>query len=87
MLGLVGGAFILVTGLLYLDWARRQALARQEGYGTGHINEPVQLKQEPSVSAALALLPLFSRIREAFVEHSKVAVGERCLRRSTWRSS
>lgn len=58
MLGLVGGAFILVTGLLYLDWARRQALARQEGYGTGHINEPVQLKQEPSVSAALALLPL-----------------------------
>lgn len=40
ILGLCGSLFILVTGLLYLDRARRRALAAGEGYGSGHRNEP-----------------------------------------------
>lgn len=39
-LGTIGGAFILVAGVLYLDWRRRQAAARGEGYGDHHLHEP-----------------------------------------------
>ncbi len=33
-LGMIGAVFILVVGLLYLEWRRRAAQARGEGYGT-----------------------------------------------------
>src|SRR5918911_5235776 len=39
-LGTIGAVFILVVGLVYLEWRRRQAAAAGEGYGEGHINEP-----------------------------------------------
>ena len=40
ILGPIGGAFIFVVGMLYLDWRRRTAAASSEGYGLLHFNEP-----------------------------------------------
>jgi H+/gluconate symporter-like permease len=37
-LGVIGAAFILATGLAFLEWRRRQALASGEGYGTKLVN-------------------------------------------------
>ncbi|MBS1137388.1 MAG: transporter [Proteobacteria bacterium] len=37
-LGVVGSIFILLAGLAYLSWRRKQAAARGEGYGEGHHN-------------------------------------------------
>ena len=39
-LGLIGAAFVLVVGLAYIEWRRRAAQARGEGYGTDLRNEP-----------------------------------------------
>ncbi|KQT18890.1 transporter [Methylobacterium sp. Leaf399] len=57
-LGLIGAAFILTLGVLYLD--RRIASARRagEGYGSGHANEPAALADEALAHPAVALLPL-----------------------------
>src|ERR1051325_9237575 len=35
-LGVIGSVFILIVGLSYLEFRRRQAAAKGEGYGTGH---------------------------------------------------
>jgi H+/gluconate symporter-like permease len=58
VLGLVGGAFILATGLAWLEWRRRQAAQEGEGYGAYHINEPEPVKVEALVATAIAILPL-----------------------------
>jgi len=57
-LGLIGSVFILAVGLAYLEWRRRQALAKGEGYGTGHSNEPEEFTQQNLPHPLLALLPL-----------------------------
>ncbi|HEY0943505.1 MAG TPA: GntP family permease [Steroidobacter sp.] len=57
-LGVIGGAFILTCGLLYLNWRRRQALSAGEGYGTGHVNEPEQVLNGSAAHPLLAVLPL-----------------------------
>lgn len=57
-LGVIGSAFILVTGLGYLNWQRRRALARKEGYGTNLQMEPEPFRQEQLPHPAIALLPL-----------------------------
>ena len=44
--------------MLYLERARRKALAKGEGYGEGHINEPEVFSGERKVNPALAVLPL-----------------------------
>jgi H+/gluconate symporter-like permease len=41
VLGCVGGAVILLGGLFWLDLRRARAEAAGEGYGTGHVHEPV----------------------------------------------
>jgi H+/gluconate symporter-like permease len=59
VLGVIGAAFILSVGLFHLDRARRQALAKGEGYGGGHLNEPEAAQsEEADVHPVLALLPL-----------------------------
>ena len=58
ILGIVGAAFILATGLAYLEWRRRRALAAGERYGENHINEPEPMPKEALVNPAIALLPL-----------------------------
>ena len=57
-LGVIAALFILVTGLLYLDWRRRQAAAAGEGYGTELVNEPEAFPEEKLPSPWLAVAPL-----------------------------
>ncbi len=58
ILGLVGAAFMLVVGVGYLDFRRRQALKAGEGYGDGHSNEPVIDSTQTLVNPLIAILPL-----------------------------
>jgi len=58
ILGPIGGAFILIVGMLYLDSRRRAAASAGEGYGTGHTNEPEAPDGAAIVSPYLACLPL-----------------------------
>src|SRR4249920_185653 len=58
LLGPIGGAFILVFGMAYLEWRRRGAATTSEGYGTGHLNEPEAENVFARVSPWLAFLPL-----------------------------
>ena len=58
-LGILGGLFILTTGLLYLNWRRRRAAANGEGYGDNLLNEPEPFPPEKLPSPFLAVLPLF----------------------------
>jgi H+/gluconate symporter-like permease len=57
-LGLIGAVFILIVGLLYLEWRRKAAAAQGEGYGEGHINEPEPIAAERLPNAFIALAPL-----------------------------
>lgn len=57
-LGVVGATFILLTGLVYLNWRRKQAAARGEGYGEGHHNEPEVFANETLPNPWIAVLPL-----------------------------
>ncbi|MQQ99597.1 GntP family permease [Glaciimonas soli] len=57
-LGVIGAVFILVVGLIYLEWCRRRAAANDEGYGTNLLNEPEQIADDKLVNPLIALLPL-----------------------------
>ncbi|MDR0476856.1 MAG: GntP family permease, partial [Desulfobulbaceae bacterium] len=57
-LGSVGGLFVFVVGVLYLDWRRSKAQAAGEGYGSGHLNEPVVMTDDKLVHPLIAALPL-----------------------------
>jgi H+/gluconate symporter-like permease len=57
-LGLIGGIFILICGLFYLESCRRRAAAAGEGYGDGHSNEPEAFAHEKLVHPLIAILPL-----------------------------
>ncbi len=59
VLGTLGGVFILIVGMLYLDWRRRSAAAAGEGYGTGHLNEPERVSAAILPNPILAISPLF----------------------------
>ena len=57
-LGTIGGVFILIAGLGYLDWRRRRAAAACEGYGTELVNEPASFEHGKLAHPLIALLPL-----------------------------
>jgi len=57
-LGIIGGVFIFVCGILYLEWQLRKAVAAGEGYGTGHTNEPEPIADSALVNPWIAILPL-----------------------------
>ncbi|MEI9985988.1 MAG: hypothetical protein WDN69_24055 [Aliidongia sp.] len=58
-LGLIGAAFIFVSGVSYLTWRVRQAAAAGEGYGEGHSNEPERTGDEGRLAnPVVAILPL-----------------------------
>ncbi|WP_127089618.1 GntP family permease [Aquabacter cavernae] len=59
ILGFVGSAFMLVLGVGYLEFRRRQALRKGEGYGAGHTNEPEANTGEVGIHPLIAILPLF----------------------------
>jgi H+/gluconate symporter-like permease len=60
VLGTLGGVFILVVGMSYLEWRRRKALAAGEGYGDPAtlINEPAPFAGTKLACAWIAILPL-----------------------------
>ncbi|MGS1119064.1 GntP family permease [Rhodanobacter sp. UC4436_H3] len=57
-LGTIGGIFILIVGLSYLDWRRRKAAAAGEGYGNNLVNEPEPFDATRLPHPLIALLPL-----------------------------
>ena len=57
-LGVIGAVFILVTGLAYLEWRRRQAARAGEGYGTKLVNEPEPFTEQKLPNPWLAVSPL-----------------------------
>lgn len=62
VLGTVGSLFIVAVGLAYLEWRRRAAMAKGEGYGTSLVNEPERTQTAGAAPSlphpALAILPL-----------------------------
>ncbi|WP_294534505.1 GntP family permease [uncultured Rhodoblastus sp.] len=58
ILGVLGSIFILIIGMSYLEWRRRQAAVSGEGYGENHINEPAPVDVTHLPPAAIAFLPL-----------------------------
>jgi len=60
VLGILGGIFILLTGLAYLEWQRKRALHAGEGYGDAAtlINEPAAFSGEKLPHPLVAILPL-----------------------------
>ncbi|HEY5526181.1 MAG TPA: GntP family permease [Candidatus Anoxymicrobiaceae bacterium] len=58
--GILGGVFILVVGMVYLEWRKRSAQAAGEGYGTGHKNEPDVVDERLLPKVWLAAVPLIS---------------------------
>ena len=58
VLGSLGGAVILLGGLVWLDRRRAWAAAAGEGYGTGHTNEPEPQPDRDLPSLLVAVLPL-----------------------------
>ena len=57
-LGTIGGVFILIAGLAYLEWRRRRAAAAGEGYGSELLNEPAPFEQGKLAHPLIALFPL-----------------------------
>jgi H+/gluconate symporter-like permease len=57
-LGTIGSLFIIVVGLSYLEWRRRSAMAKGEGYGSSLVNEPERVSTDALPNALLAILPL-----------------------------
>jgi H+/gluconate symporter-like permease len=73
-LGVIGAVFILITGLVYLEWRRRQAARADEGYGTKLVNEPEPFPAEQLPNPWLALSPLvivgvMNKLFTAFIPH------------------
>ena len=60
VLGTLGGIFILIVGLTYLNWRRRVALGAGEGYGDAAtlLNEPAPFAGGVLANPLVAVLPL-----------------------------
>ncbi len=60
VLGTLGGVFILMLGMAYLEWRRRAALQAGEGYGDPAtlLNEPAPFAGGKLVNPMIAILPL-----------------------------
>ncbi|PMS19764.1 transporter [Trinickia dabaoshanensis] len=57
-LGTIGSVFIIIVGLTYLEWRRRAALAKGEGYGTALVNEPEHVGTSALPHPLVAIAPL-----------------------------
>jgi H+/gluconate symporter-like permease len=58
VLGTLGGIFILIVGMLYLESRRRRAVRNGEGYGDNLLNEPIAFAGEKLAHPLIAILPL-----------------------------
>jgi H+/gluconate symporter-like permease len=77
-LGVIGGIFILLVGLAYLNFRRKQAAAKGEGYGEGHTNEPEAFADEALPNPFIAILPLVlvGVLNRIFTEWIPAAYGK-----------
>ncbi|GGC89766.1 GntP family permease [Undibacterium terreum] len=57
-LGTIGSLFIIVVGLTFLEWRRRSAMAKGEGYGTSLNNEPERTNSTNLPHPLLSVAPL-----------------------------
>ncbi|MGA7295994.1 MAG: GntP family permease [Rhodanobacteraceae bacterium] len=59
-LGTMGGVFIFLAGMSYLEWRRRSAARHGEGYSGGAelLNEPAPFEQDKLANPLLAITPL-----------------------------
>ncbi len=59
-LGTLGGVFVLIVGLIYLDWRRKAAAKAGEGYGDPRTlaNEPAAFAGGALAHPLIAILPL-----------------------------
>ncbi|WP_447764810.1 GntP family permease [Pseudomonas reinekei] len=57
-LGIIGAIFVAGCGITYLEMRRRSLMAKGEGYGSGHYNEPEPPTDEAMISPWIAILPL-----------------------------
>ena len=60
VLGTLGGVFILIVGMAYLEWRRRVAFKAGEGYGDAAtlLNEPAPFAGGTLANPLIAILPL-----------------------------
>ena len=60
VLGTLGGIFILILGMTYLEWRRRSALRAGEGYAGAQtlVNEPAPFEGGKLPNPIIAVLPL-----------------------------
>jgi H+/gluconate symporter-like permease len=60
VLGTLGGVFILLLGMTYLEWRRRAATKAGEGYGDDAmlLNEPAPFAGDRLANPVIAILPL-----------------------------
>jgi H+/gluconate symporter-like permease len=56
--GLIGGTLIFIIGMVYLEWRKRTAVAKGEGYGDHTLNEPAEAAVTKLPSWYISLLPL-----------------------------
>jgi H+/gluconate symporter-like permease len=57
-LGILGGLFIFVMGMIYLEYRCRRAATKGEGYGNDLLNEPESFHHDKLPSPFVAVLPL-----------------------------
>ena len=57
-LGTLGGVFILIVGMSYLESRRRAAARKNEGYGENLVNEPAPFEEGKLANPLLAITPL-----------------------------
>jgi H+/gluconate symporter-like permease len=59
-MGIAASIFLFGSGLAYLEWRFRAARKAGEGYGEGHMNEPLPAPDKPLPHWTIALSPLLT---------------------------
>jgi H+/gluconate symporter-like permease len=67
ILGLLGGTLIFIIGMVWLEYRRRKAAARGEGYGSHTLNEPPSAEDIALPKWYIGALPLVTVLALNFV--------------------
>ncbi len=65
--GIVGGVLIFIIGMIYLEWRRRKAFEKGEGYGDHTLNEPAAAEDVKLPAWYIGILPLVAVLAINFV--------------------
>lgn len=57
-LGSLGAIFVLILGLIYIEYTKKSAQAKGEGYGEQHLNEPQEISADNLAPFWVAIIPL-----------------------------